>query len=96
MKSKISFAVKKSLEYEEWLLSQTLKARVQIADRLSNMELFGHFGTINDVEDNVWELKWKNGRRIYFAYIPEAKILLLLVPNQISLSRFKLRESSRG
>ncbi len=26
----------------------------------------------------VWELKWKNGRRIYYAYLPESSIFILL------------------
>ncbi|NGX61581.1 MAG: hypothetical protein K940chlam9_01068 [Chlamydiae bacterium] len=30
----------------------------------------------------VWELRWKNGRRIYFSFIPEKKILLLLGGNK--------------
>jgi len=34
------------------------------------------------LENNVWALKWGNGRRIYYAYIPEKKILLLLGGNK--------------
>jgi putative addiction module killer protein len=42
----------------------------------------GYFGTINDVGDEVLELKWKNGRRIYYEIIPETTMLLLLGGNK--------------
>jgi hypothetical protein len=34
----------KTPEYEEWLSDETLKSRVQIADRLEKIETDGHFG----------------------------------------------------
>jgi putative addiction module killer protein len=34
------------------------------------------------VGDGILELKWKNGRRVYYATIPEKKILLLLGGNK--------------
>lgn len=30
----------------------------------------------------IWELKWVGGRRIYYAYLPAQKILLLLGGNK--------------
>ena len=51
-------------EYDEWLKAQPLKSAVQIEKRISNIETDDHFGTINDVGDDVWELKWQNGRRV--------------------------------
>jgi putative component of toxin-antitoxin plasmid stabilization module len=32
----------------------------------------GYFGDHGDVGGDVWELRWKNGRQLYFAY-PEKK-----------------------
>lgn len=78
----MEYGIKKTIEYNNWLLTQTQKSQVQIAKRLSNIEKHGHFGTIKDVDDDVWELKWKNGRRIYYVYIPKSKILLLLGGNK--------------
>lgn len=74
----MKYEIKKTSEYEEWVATQTAKSQVQITKRLVNIEQEGHFGTINDVDDGVWELKWRNGRRVYYVYIPEAKILLLI------------------
>jgi putative addiction module killer protein len=69
-------------EYDEWLAEQTAKTQTQILLRLSHIQDDGHFGEHKNLSDNVWELKWKNGRRIYYAYIPEMKILLLLGGNK--------------
>lgn len=69
-------------EYDEWLEEQSAKCQVQIRVRVSHIQDDGYFGDHKDVNDNVWELKWKNGRRVYYAYIPEKKILLLLGGNK--------------
>ncbi len=34
------------------------------------------------LKDKIWELKFNDGRRIYYAYIPEKNILLLLGGNK--------------
>jgi len=79
----MKYKIKKTTEYQDWLDCETLKSKVQIAKRLSKIETDGHFGTIrDDLGENVSELKWKNGRRVYYAYIPENNILLLLGGNK--------------
>lgn len=72
----------KTIEFDDWLATESLKSQVQIEKRISNIELYGHFGTISDVGDDVWELKWKNGRRVYYAYLPDPNILILLGGNK--------------
>ena len=69
-------------EYQEWLEAQTLKERVQIAKRLQSIELEGYFGDHKYLTDHIWELKWKNGRRVYYAYIEQINIMLLLGGNK--------------
>jgi putative addiction module killer protein len=71
-------------EFRDWFGEQTEKARVQIDDRLSKIQDEGYFGNHKSVsdDDEILELKWKNGRRIYFAHIPERKILILLGGNK--------------
>lgn len=69
-------------EFNQWLSNESLKSQVQIEKRISNIEIDGHFGTINDVGDGVFELKWKNGRRVYYIYLPELNILFLLGGNK--------------
>jgi putative addiction module killer protein len=77
-----AYTIYNTLEYDEWLEEQPAKSQVQIREHLSHIQEDGHFGDHKDVEGDVWELKWKNGRRVYYAYIPEKKILLLLGGNK--------------
>ena len=71
-----------SSEYEEWYLKQLPKSRFQIRDRLDNIESDGHFGEHRQVHGEIWELKWRNGRRIYFTHSRPKEILLLLGGNK--------------
>lgn len=74
-------------EYDDWIADQTMKSKFQVAKRLEKIETEGHFGTIRDVGEGVSELKWANGRRVYYAYIPESKVLLLLGGNKNGQSK---------
>ena len=76
-------------EFRDWFDQQTEKARVQIDGRLSKIQDEGYFGDHKSVSDDdvIWELKWKNGRRLYFAEIPEKQILVLLGGNKNGQSK---------
>lgn len=79
----MQYTIIKTQEYEDWVCNQTMKSRFQIAKRLQKIESYGHFGTIrNDLPDGVCEMKWENGRRVYYAHIPESNILLLIGGNK--------------
>ena len=84
---RVAYAIYKTPEYQEWFESQPLKAQVQIEDRLSKIEVEGYFGEHKFLSDGIWELKWKNGRRVYYAYIPEQNILLLFGGNKNGQSK---------
>lgn len=81
MKDK-AYTIYNTPEYDKWLEDQTAKSQVQIRSRISHIQDEGHFGEHKEVGDGVLELKWKNGRRVYYADIPEKKILLLLGGNK--------------
>ena len=78
----MGYTLHKTEEYDEWYESQQAKPQVQIEKRLSNIETDGHFGTHKYLEKDVWELKWRNGRRVYYALLIEENILLLLGGNK--------------
>lgn len=71
------------------------RSQVQINKRLSMIKFDGYFGDHKSISFydkgelryKVWELRWKDGRRIYYAYIPEKKILLLLGGNKNGQSK---------
>ncbi len=46
-----------------------------------------NFGDYKDLKCGIWELKWINGRRIYFTFIGETKILLLFGGNKNGQSK---------
>lgn len=77
-------------EFEEWLESESARSRYQIDERLAKIRLDGYFGSHRSVSNNekgvlknkVWEIKFNDGRRIYYAVIPEKNLLLLLGGNK--------------
>ena len=77
----------KTPEFEEWLSEQPLKSRLQIEERLMHIICDGHFGTCKRLTNLIWELKWANGRRVYYAYLAEYNILLLLGGNKNGQSK---------
>lgn len=71
-------------EFRDWFEEQTEKSKIQIDDRLSKIQYSGYFGDCKSVTEGkeVWELKWKNGRRLYFAHVPIRNVLILLGGNK--------------
>ena len=63
----------------------TTKEQAQIEARLYRIKAFDHFGDCKYLEGTnhaILELRWKNGRRIYYSLIPEEEVLLLLGGNK--------------
>jgi putative addiction module killer protein len=63
--------LKRTPEYIEWYESQRPKDKAQIAKRLANIEEHEHFGTVKDLGDFLSELKWVNGRRVYYSIMED-------------------------
>lgn len=75
------FKIFRAPEFIEWFEQQSEKSKVQIDDRLSKIQYEEHLGDhryVGTAQAEVWELRWKNGRRVYFAYLPEKSIFILL------------------
>lgn len=70
--------VKRTLEFQQWFEKETLKSQTQIESRIIKIQLHGHFGEVKNLGDGLAELKWKNGRRVYFSAIGNKVILLLI------------------
>ncbi len=71
--------------YKDWFNTQTLKSRTQVRKRLLNIQESGHFGHIRDLDedgDGLSELKFNDGRRIYYIIIPVDNVILLLGGNK--------------
>lgn len=73
--------------YVEWSLSLTGKNKIQVENRLMRIEQNEHFGTVRNLKDGLWELKFNNGIRIYFAYVGAKEIILILGGNKNGQSK---------
>ena len=73
-----------SSAYEEWFFNQPEKYKAHIAGKLDNIKYKDHFGDhkLIDSTNNLWKLRWRNGRRMYFVYLSKQEILLLLGGNK--------------
>jgi putative addiction module killer protein len=76
------FVVYGTEEYEGWFRREPPKSRLQIQDRILKIEEEGYFGNHKDLDDNLYELKFNDGRRIYYVIISKNRILLLLGGNK--------------
>lgn len=83
----IAYTIYNTAEYDDWLNEQPAKSKVQVRERISHIQDEGYFGDHKSVGNSIWELRWKSGRRIYYVYIPEKKILLLLGGNKNGQSK---------
>ena len=78
----MKYRVLRTNEFNEWLSREPPKSQAQIEKRIMHIQHDGHFGLTNDVEDGVLELKWKDGRRVYYVHLLEVDVLLLLGENK--------------
>lgn len=74
---RVEFQLEKTSEFNEWFDDQTDKIKGLIWARFSRIEAAAHFGVVNSVGDGVFELKWKIGLRVYFAYLDRKRIVVL-------------------
>jgi putative addiction module killer protein len=58
--------VKRTTEFEEWFQALTTKEQAQVDARLHRIEEHSYFGDAKDLDDGLAELRWVNGRRVYF------------------------------
>ena len=74
----MTFAIYPLPKYEEWFQTQTERSRLQIEKRLDMIKRDGHFGHVRDLGDDLLELKFNDGRRIYYTIIRINNVILLL------------------
>jgi putative addiction module killer protein len=83
----VIYKLHKTPEFEERLHEQPLKSKLQVEARLLHIACDGHFGTCKHLGNHICELKWANGRRVYYAYLAKFDILLLLGGNKNGQSK---------
>jgi putative addiction module killer protein len=78
----VKYRILKHPEYDEWFKKEPIKSKVQIEKRLNKIENEGYFGHIKDLDEDLFEIKFSDGRRIYYIYIQDKNILLLIGGNK--------------
>lgn len=75
------YTVVETEEYVDWYDEQTPKEQAQIQARIAKIRTHGHFGTAKKLDDSLAELKWRNGRRVYFTrtHDEEGNVIILLL-----------------
>lgn len=61
--------IRKTPEFEKWVSELTAKEQGQLNARLFRIQEFDHFGDFKIIEGSsypIFELRWKNGWRVYF------------------------------
>jgi len=71
--------VESTPEFFEWFQFETEKSKAQIDARLKNVELHNYFGDHKALGDKLLELRWKNGRRVYYTLILKEELTLVLL-----------------
>lgn len=56
-------------EFLDWRAQLDPRSRTQVDDRLDRIREHNHFGERRYLGGGLCELKWKNGRRVYYATI---------------------------
>jgi putative addiction module killer protein len=71
--------IKRTEEFKSWFDQQTEKAKAQIDARLKNIEMFDYFGDHKALGEKLLELRWKNGRRVYYSLVVREALTLVLL-----------------
>ncbi|MBA3954427.1 type II toxin-antitoxin system RelE/ParE family toxin [Candidatus Dependentiae bacterium] len=77
MKQLKTVKIQQTEDFEDWFFNLTKKERLQITARLERITAYGHFGDSKFLGDGLYELRWKNGWRLYFVMIKDTLILLV-------------------
>ncbi|MFH2203688.1 MAG: type II toxin-antitoxin system RelE/ParE family toxin [Elusimicrobiota bacterium] len=66
-------------EFDEWLRESDAKSRAQVDDRLDRVREYGHFGPRRYFGGELYELKWKSGRRVYYSLVDDGSGIIVLL-----------------
>lgn len=78
MDKPLKFILKKTAEFSGWYQSVGMIDRVKIDARLDNM-IDGDFSNSRNLQEGLFETKWKNGMRVYYSRkrIADADVVVL-------------------
>lgn len=90
----MKYRIVRSTVFLEWFNRQTAKEQFQILKRLFMIETDAHFGEHKKLAEDLYELKWINGRRIYYS-IHKGELVVLLVGGNKNGQNQDINEAKR-
>ena len=70
--------VRKSKEFDSWLAGLSVDYKKAVYSRIYKIEKNRHFGDVKNLKQGLYELRWRNGMRVYFYRSGEESIFILL------------------
>jgi len=71
--------LRKTAEFNDWFETLRVKEQAQVDSRLQRIEQYDYFGDAKDLGEGLAELRWANGRRVYFSRIVDTEGNLVLL-----------------
>lgn len=73
--------IRSTPEFDQWVSELRAKERAQLDDRLDRIREFDHFGDRRYLGNDLSELRWRSGRRVYYAVVKtdDGRTVLLLL-----------------
>ncbi|NGX48889.1 MAG: hypothetical protein K940chlam5_00483 [Candidatus Anoxychlamydiales bacterium] len=71
--------ISKTQEFEKWFNEESTKSKGQIIARLTRIQVYDHFGDYKLLGNDLLELRWKAGKRIYFSIFQDKEKMVLLL-----------------
>lgn len=73
--------VKTTVDFMEWVDAAGSKRWSLVDERLDRIRNFDYFGDMKGLGGGLFELRWKNGLRVYFAFVAlgRARTALMLM-----------------
>ena len=71
--------IERTPEFIEWFNKQPQKIKLCIVARLGNIQYEGYFGDHKPLGDKLLELRWRNGRRVYYSLLYKKELVLVLL-----------------
>lgn len=73
-----NYGLHKTPQFETWFNNQSKLDKWRILERFARIVEYSHLGDHKYVDDGVWELRWCNGRRVYYGYLKALDIVVVL------------------
>ena len=87
--------IERTPEFKKWFDKETEKSKAQIDARLKNVELHNYFGDHKSLNEGLLELRWRNGRRVYYSLVLKKELTLVLLGGYKNAQKKDIQKSRK-